>query len=547
MTNFDYNSFLEKLCYKVPSWDYQQWMEYTGHEIDEYTKVVSKAKIKTELFPYFMGEVFTRLLNNDNLELCYDTDETYSIKKQEWEDELKEWEENKQYLDLEESEYVRIFGEKPEQPKKLLPKNEINWAVKLHDEININDEFKQLMSEINSERQYLKRWILSGVGAMKFGEICSQKLPQPKKQLIDPERLRELVRELRKEKEAVEKDNPEEAEEIQKKIDKIINQGKEAIVEYNNYAKELSSESVSEAIKAASIAALAEVEAIKDTMDMQSIGWGTDDINNPIESEGITEKLKNAKKLLNTKNFKKIMEMVGRLKLMVEQKRKSSLKHPAMIKGVKTGNDLMNLLPVEYGRFAHKITRRLFLKDYTEKALLEYDKESNSNAKKGPIVMLVDNSASMAGNKEIWSKAVAVAYLMQARVDSRDFYAIHFDTQSRKTYSFPKGKFDSKKLEDFVKFFSNGNTNWMNPLNDAVRIIESQTEFKKADIIMITDDECQVSDNWVKDFNQKKEDYQFTAYSVMIGTNNKKAMESFMDKIVSIPNLSNDQEIVEIF
>jgi len=545
--NYNLNQDINKLCYKIPYWDYQQWLDYT-EQCPEYQKIEYLGTERTDLYPVFMAEIFERLLRSDNVEKTFDTNELYSERLESYKQALETWESDKEDSGISEDEYIRIFGNKPVKPEFKKPKNEIQWAIKLHGEISSSDEWNELMTMISSEQHHLKKWILAGVGAMKFSEVCAHKLPKPERKLSDPEKLREIVRELKKELEEA-KDNGDEitADKIQDKIDNFVNQGKNEILEYEKYSKKMTSKNLEETVKIASTLAQEEVEAMKQVLDLQEGGgWGSGDGNNS-ESGGINEKIKSAKKLLNSKNFKKIIEQAGRLKLLAEAKRKSKTPNQAMITGVKTGNDLFNLLPVEYGKFAHAKTRKLFIKDYSENALLEFHKEANEKSKKGAVVMLIDNSGSMAGNKESWSKAVAIAYLMLCSKDKRDFYAIHFDERSRARYEFPKGKFNSQSLENFINFFSGGGTNWEYPLNDAVSIIENSKQYKNADIILITDDLCNVSDKWLSNFIQKKTDLKFTAYAVLIGSSNKSILEKFMDKVISIPSLSDDSDVVGIF
>lgn len=545
--NYNTNQDIEKLCYKIPYWDYQQWLDYT-EQCSEYWKIELHGSERTELFPIFMAEIFERLLRSDKVEKTFDTKEIYSERLEKYNQVLEIWETDKNNSGISKDEYIRIFGLSPIKPEFKKPKNEIGWAVKLHNEIDSSDEWNELLSVISGEQYHLKKWILAGVGAMKFSEICANKLPKPERKLNDPEKLREIVRELKKELEEAKDDGDEiTVDKIQDKIDNFVSQGKNEILEYEKYSKKMIPKNLEETVKIASTLAQEEVEAMKQVLDLQEGGgWGSGDGNNS-ESGGINEKIKSAKKLLNSKNFKKIIEQAGRLKLLAEAKRKSKTPNQAMITGVKTGNDLFNLLPVEYGKFAHHQTRRLFIKDYSEKALLEFHKEANEKSKKGPVVMLIDNSGSMGGNKESWSKAVSIAYLMLCSKDKRDFYAIHFDERSRARYEFPKGKFSSQSLENFINFFSGGGTNWEYPLNDAVSIIENSKQYKNADIVLITDDLCGVSDKWLNDFNQKKSDLKFTAYAVLIGSSNKGVLDKFMDKVVAIPNLSDDSEVVGIF
>lgn len=544
INNYNSNSDIDNLCYKIPYWDYQQWLDY-AYQCPEYENIEHLGTERTDLFPVFMSEIFERLLRCDKVEKTFDTSETFTEKKELWEKSLEVWQKDLIDSGIGESEYVRIFGDKPVKPEFNKPKNEIQWAVKVHGEISSSDEWNDLMFKISGEQNHLKRWILAGVGAMVFSEVCARKLPKPERKLIDPEKVRELVRELKQElKEAVKNGDENLVENLKAKIDDFVNQGKGEVFEYDKYSKKFTPKNLEGTIQQAATEALQKVEDMQQVLEMQDWGSGLGDVK---QSGGVNEKIISAKKLLKSKNFKKIIEQAGRLKLLAEAKRKSKSPNQAVIVGVKTGDDLFNLLPVEYGKFAHHKTRKLFIKDYSEKSLLEFEKSNSEKSKKGPVVVLIDNSGSMSGHAETWSKAVAITYLMMCSKDKRDFHAIHFDDCSRAFYDFPKGKFDDVKLGNFVNFFSGGGTDWERPLTDAVNIIEKNKQFKNADIVLITDDLCKVSQQWLDNFNHKKSELKFTSYGILIGTNNKGALDKFMDKVISIPNLSDDSGVIDIF
>ena len=46
----------------------------------------------------------------------------------------------------------------------------------------------------------------------------------------------------------------------------------------------------------------------------------------------------------------------------------------------------------------------------------------------GPIVMVVDGSGSMAGERNIWARAVAMCLLHIARIEKRDFALVEFSS-----------------------------------------------------------------------------------------------------------------------
>lgn len=535
------NSTVNGLVYEFSGWDYQQWCDYIHSSFDEYEKVRRIGITKTELFPLFMAEVFNRLLKGDNLDKAFDTQETYKIKLEKWSDEVKEWEADKQDTGLSDDDYIRICGDKPEKPEQVMIKNEALWALKLHESLDDSDEWLKLMAEISSEKNYLKQWILAGTGALAFSEKCAAMIPTPQRPLTDPQKLRDRLKEL---KENSDENNDE-------KIKNIITQGKKEKIEYENFLRQV--RPLSDAIADnSSINAQEAVEQMKAVLSLQdATGWGQGDTESGLsQAQNAEEKLKNAKNLLKSTKFKKIIQQAGRLALLAEAKRKSKIPLQTTITGVKTGDNLFNLLPTEYARFSHTKTRPLFYKDYSERALLEFEKHSNDKAQKGPIVMLIDTSSSMRGVNELWSKAVAVAYLMVASKDKRDFYVTFFNTRVVGTFEFVKGKYDDSTLIKFIEFFTGGNTAWDKPLDNAVNIIKNSQLYKNGDIVMITDGLCNVHDSWLSEFKKHKEELKFTAYGVLLNSLNKEPLTKIMDKTIAISSVNNTSKsdiILEVF
>jgi uncharacterized protein with von Willebrand factor type A (vWA) domain len=61
---------------------------------------------------------------------------------------------------------------------------------------------------------------------------------------------------------------------------------------------------------------------------------------------------------------------------------------------------------------------------------MKYELKGTEKQAKCPVVVCVDNSGSMSGDRETWSKAVALALLEIATMQKRGFVCIHFGGQS---------------------------------------------------------------------------------------------------------------------
>ena len=93
---------------------------------------------------------------------------------------------------------------------------------------------------------------------------------------------------------------------------------------------------------------------------------------------------------------------------------------------VGVGAELSRLLPHELLALRHPILRRDFTRRFVEAELLQYALRAVEEKGKGPMIVCLDGSSSMAGDKEIWSKAVSLTLLDIAQRQRRLFRSICF-------------------------------------------------------------------------------------------------------------------------
>ena len=124
------------------------------------------------------------------------------------------------------------------------------------------------------------------------------------------------------------------------------------------------------------------------------------------------------------------------------------------------------------------------------------------------MIVCLDGSSSMSGDKEIWSKAVTLTLLEIARKQRRLFRSICFssaETPLQVLDMNPRDRYEveTKTVMDLAEYFPGGGTDFQKPLDAALDCLR-QSRFKKGDIIFITDGECQVDPQWAKRFARKR-------------------------------------------
>ena len=245
--------------------------------------------------------------------------------------------------------------------------------------------------------------------------------------------------------------------------------------------------------------------------------------------------------------------MVGRMKFHAMALRKKVFERSSEeVLEVERGDSLQRLLPHEMIALHHPILRKDFHRRFLDQELLQYSLRGVEEKGKGPMIVCLDGSSSMAGDKEIWSKAVTLTLLEIARRQRRLFRSICFSSEQTPLQILdlnPREHYEikTKNVMDLAEYFPGGGTDFQKPLDAALECLQ-QSRFKKGDIVFITDGECQVSPEWAEQFRNQKEKLGFSLFSVLIdvGSSSLGTLKEFSDRITTIKQLTGD-EAQEIF
>jgi uncharacterized protein with von Willebrand factor type A (vWA) domain len=133
--------------------------------------------------------------------------------------------------------------------------------------------------------------------------------------------------------------------------------------------------------------------------------------------------------------------------------------------------------------------RPLWMKDFAERSLLEYEMSGKTPAGKGPIIEVHDGSGSMSGEKFIWASSLALTLLTCAHREKRDFAGIEFGSGGQvKSWIFGgRDELDPNEIVDFASHFYAGGTSTVGGLQEALRVMTDHPQFKTADVILVGD------------------------------------------------------------
>jgi uncharacterized protein with von Willebrand factor type A (vWA) domain len=255
-------------------------------------------------------------------------------------------------------------------------------------------------------------------------------------------------------------------------------------------------------------------------------------------------------------------QLIGRFRRMADAARARRIEHvPGELIGVTLGDDLSLLVPAEMTNLAVPALRGVFAARYADAQLMIYDSVGEIEAGQGAIIAAVDCSASMtyAGphgiSGEAWAKACALALLDQARHSRRDFVGILFSSPGEiQVFRFPAAEpIRIDDVLDFAEIFFCGGTDFETPLTAAVDLLGAEYNAagkQRGDIVLITDGECEVGEEWMRGWRDAKQQLGFRLFGVAIDAHQTApggTLDVLSDNLRSIGDLTDVHATSDMF
>jgi uncharacterized protein with von Willebrand factor type A (vWA) domain len=213
---------------------------------------------------------------------------------------------------------------------------------------------------------------------------------------------------------------------------------------------------------------------------------------------------------------------------------------------VELGSSLDRLLPPELLALRHPSLRRDLFRRLAEGQLLTYRLRGADERGRGPMIVCLDGSSSMAGEKEIWSKAVALTLLEIARRQRRLFRFMCFSSADTPLFTLDLNPREHHVVRedralDVAKYFPGGGTDFEMPLDAALDTLAA-ARYRRGDVVLITDGECQVQPDWLERFKREKRRLDFSLFSILIdvGPSSSATLARLSDRVTSVSQLTDD-------
>jgi uncharacterized protein with von Willebrand factor type A (vWA) domain len=265
---------------------------------------------------------------------------------------------------------------------------------------------------------------------------------------------------------------------------------------------------------------------VEDTQEaMGALSWGLGDGYGQDVSPDQREQM--AQMLATDPNLRRLLQEMGRVLRMASAKRRTEVKHVReAVCDVGLGADLGVVLPSELALLddGDEMLELDFYRRMAEGQLLTYQFRGRESAARGPLVVCLDVSGSMrGGGKMTTAAAVTLAMAHTALRGDREAVVIPFAGTPHDPIEFTRGTVLKATLA-VARIGCGGGTSWEEPLTVAREAIERRGgQWESADVVLVTDGICDVSQGFTEDFAQWRKLAGVTSYGMLIGSTAKTA------------------------
>ncbi len=148
----------------------------------------------------------------------------------------------------------------------------------------------------------------------------------------------------------------------------------------------------------------------------------------------------------------------------------------------------------------------------------------------GPVVACLDTSGSMQGAPQLKAKALLLAIANILKKEERSLHVLLFGASGEVREFSMAEQNNAAGLLRFLRQGFGGGTDFETPLKRALAVIAEEKDYRKADVLMISDGDCSLSPEFSAHLLQQKATLDCSVYSVLCaGT---RIEDNFSDEVV---------------
>lgn len=303
-------------------------------------------------------------------------------------------------------------------------------------------------------------------------------------------------------------------------------------------------------------AALGEAAEKLDDENKLMTAWGVDD--GQLANMSLEDRRKLARSLRGNK-VSEFAQLLGRFKIHERSTRVRRTQYGRdELYATELSGRLPDVLPQEFMMArTHRVLRLDFLRRMSTGQLLSKAYRGIEHVGKGAVIVAVDTSDSMNRTdargipRAVFAKAFALAMLDRARHDKRDFVGIIFSSKNQvKVWRFQRGQAPIADVMAFVAEAFNGGTDFARPLDEAIAVLEDQhatEQLRNGDVLFITDDECRVTPEWMRSYQERKRQLGFRVFGVAVGSKQPgSTLAALSDNVRGVDDFFDPSSVADI-
>jgi uncharacterized protein with von Willebrand factor type A (vWA) domain len=245
--------------------------------------------------------------------------------------------------------------------------------------------------------------------------------------------------------------------------------------------------------------------------------------------------------------LRRICELAGRFRRVAQSKQRRKAAHGLDdVVGVVTDGDWGRLLPQELAKLALPEFEDDMLRRLVERQLMCRAYRSTEPVAKGPILVSVDESGSMEGDKVHTTKALALALAWIARQQQRWCGLIAYSGNSgERLLSLAPARWNEVAVMDWLEGFLGRGSSLDVPvkeLPDYYRQLNAPQG--QTDVILVTDAICHIPSDLQTKFKDWKQSVQARVISLVIASD-AGDLADVSDEVHLVPAISADAAAVE--
>ena len=249
-----------------------------------------------------------------------------------------------------------------------------------------------------------------------------------------------------------------------------------------------------------------------------------------------------ARQIAQNPQIRDLVRKMGRQHVSEEFKRQTRIPQASQseVHGTHRSNDLMRLLPSELVNLEDDTLETLFYARLLEHNLLTYQLSGSTmttgettetrSMRTGPVVACLDTSGSMQGEPLLKAKALLLAVAGILKQEDRSLHVILFGASGQLRTFAMDARNDAAGLLAFLRQGFNGGTDFETPLQHALHLVETNPGYLKADVLMVSDGDCSLGEDFTAKLCAAKARLNCRVYSVLCA--GQRVQDRFSDEVV---------------